>query len=228
MGKYNEYPLSGKQQRNILLAYFIGWTFILPFILLFLLQAIGIDDEAVFMFANYIIGAIVLYFMARPLFKADKMPTFKVLIKTIVIGFFILLFINVVLGTLITSLFSLETSENQKAVLSIQNINPLLYVVMVSVLAPIVEETVFRGVIFRSLRRTKGFWFSALIAGFCFGFIHVFASLLTANFLDMIFLVQYAALGVVFAKSYEDTGSIYACIAMHGVYNFMGFMLTFL
>lgn len=49
----------------------------------------------------------------------------------------------------------------------------LLLVLGAVVLAPIVEEIVFRGVLFQALRRRLGLWPGALISSLAFGFIHV-------------------------------------------------------
>lgn len=48
-----------------------------------------------------------------------------------------------------------------------------LLIVGAVVLAPLVEEVVFRGVLFQALRRKLGLWPGAIISSLAFGFIHV-------------------------------------------------------
>lgn len=84
------------------------------------------------------------------------------------------------------------------------------------VVAPICEETLFRGFIFTSLRNWKGPWASALITGLLFGIVHGFSA-------PAVDLLPLAALGVALCLLYRWTGSLYVCIAAHSVNNSLAF-----
>jgi uncharacterized protein len=81
-----------------------------------------------------------------------------------------------------------------------------------TVLAPICEETLFRGLMFRSLSNWRGPWPAALITGALFGAVHG----LSAPLAD---LVPLAFLGVLLCGIYQWTGSLYPCIALHVLNN---------
>ena len=81
-----------------------------------------------------------------------------------------------------------------------------------TVLAPICEETLFRGLMFRSLTNWRGPWPAALITGVLFGAVHG----LSAPPAD---LLPLAFLGVLLCGIYQWTGSLYPCIALHVLNN---------
>lgn len=78
------------------------------------------------------------------------------------------------------------------------------------VLAPLLEEAVFRGYLYRVLRERFGVGGGALVSGALFAVVHV----QPANVLPL------TALGVLFALTYEATGSLRAPILAHALWNF--------
>jgi membrane protease YdiL (CAAX protease family) len=85
------------------------------------------------------------------------------------------------------------------------------------VLVPIVEEFVFRGVLFGWLRQRFAFMPAALLSSAVFGAFHVRpeAAIVTG------------AIGFVLAWLYEKSRSIVPAILMHQVYNSLTFLLSF-
>jgi membrane protease YdiL (CAAX protease family) len=79
----------------------------------------------------------------------------------------------------------------------------------VIVVAPIAEELLFRGFLFRVLRMRMGFWLAALIDGVLFGLVHG----------SLVIVPVLAFLGVALCWVYERTGSLFPCIAIHVLNN---------
>ena len=88
----------------------------------------------------------------------------------------------------------------------------------VSVIAPIAEESVFRGVIFTSLRESWGEGWAIVASGVLFGAIH----------LDPLVMIPTALLGMLLARVYSSTLSLWASIACHATYNAVSLGLAFL
>jgi membrane protease YdiL (CAAX protease family) len=84
------------------------------------------------------------------------------------------------------------------------------------VVAPICEELLFRGFIFRSLSNWRGIWPAAVITGLLFGAVHG----LSAPAVD---LLPLAFLGFVLCLVYHWSGSLYPCIALHVLNNAIAF-----
>jgi len=85
--------------------------------------------------------------------------------------------------------------------------------VMVLALAPIAEETFFRGFVFGGLRRRWGIVWAALASGVLFGLMHLQAGA----------IVPFTAIGVVFALAYSYTGSLLPSIWAHLAFNSVSF-----
>jgi uncharacterized protein len=88
--------------------------------------------------------------------------------------------------------------------------------VLVCVIAPVGEEFLFRGYMFRALRNWKGLMPAAVISGVVFGLIHALSA-------DPIALLPLAVLGVGLALLYHWSGSLYASMALHALNNAIAF-----
>lgn len=84
------------------------------------------------------------------------------------------------------------------------------------VIAPIVEEVVFRGFVFQALRSAMPVGVAAAVSGLLFGVVHVFGS-------PVEFIVPLAVLGTILALIFWRTGSLYPCIALHALNNCIAF-----
>jgi membrane protease YdiL (CAAX protease family) len=83
---------------------------------------------------------------------------------------------------------------------------------LTTVIAPICEELLFRGFIFRSLSNWSGPWPAAAMTGILFGLLHG----LSAPAVD---LAPLALLGFLLCAVYHWSGSLYPCIALHAINN---------
>jgi uncharacterized protein len=92
----------------------------------------------------------------------------------------------------------------------------LLSAWLTCVVAPICEEFLFRGFIFRALYNWRGLWPAALITGLVFGSVH-------AGSAPAVDLMPLAALGFALCLLYRYTGSLYPCIATHCLNNCIAF-----
>jgi membrane protease YdiL (CAAX protease family) len=89
-------------------------------------------------------------------------------------------------------------------------------VILVTVVAPICEEFLFRGYMYPALRRGVGVWGAAGVTGLLFGAVHAISS-------PAGFLVPLALFGIGLCLVYEWTGSLYPCIALHALNNSIAF-----
>lgn len=82
------------------------------------------------------------------------------------------------------------------------------------ILAPFVEELVFRRLFFFALRQKIGLLKATLISSLIFSFIH----------LDIAIIVPAFIVGVALALIYERTQSLVVCTAVHGGINVLNFL----
>jgi hypothetical protein len=91
-----------------------------------------------------------------------------------------------------------------------------LSALLTTVIAPICEETLFRGYIFAALSKWRGWLPAAAITGMLFGGVH-------AGSAPVADLIPLAVLGFALCVLYRRTGSLYPCIAAHSLNNSLAF-----
>lgn len=91
---------------------------------------------------------------------------------------------------------------------------------LVIAVAPVAEEVLFRGFMYRGLRNSVGPWVAAVAVGAIFGLIH----LTDADTAPLVPLL--AVLGALMCVLYERTGSLAAPIALHVLNNTLAFSLA--
>lgn len=86
------------------------------------------------------------------------------------------------------------------------------------VLAPLTEELLFRGCLYRFLKSKLPLVFALLLSGVLFALVHF----------NLLSLLPLFFLGVILAYAYERTGSIKVPILIHGIFNANTIMLIVL
>lgn len=125
-----------------------------------------------------------------------------------IIGFF-MVFVGQSIGAMIENALGIKQgSENTADLLSIANVAPIA-VIAIAFFGPILEEFVFRRVIFGSLVQTTNFWVAALVSSIVFALIH----------LDFSHIIIYAISGFIFAFLYYKTKRIITSIIAHMMLN---------
>lgn len=126
----------------------------------------------------------------------------------------------IVLNIIVMTICNKGNSVNQATLEAL----PKWYSIPMAVIwAPIVEEVIFRGVLRRIISNNTAF---IIVSAIIFGFLHTLAEATLFNFFVM--AIPYAAIGGFLAYVYTKTNNIVSNIACHGIYNFVGAMLTLL
>ena len=99
-------------------------------------------------------------------------------------------------------------SENTQAILKLIQAFPLVLVIS-SIIGPILEEIVFRKIIFGSLYKRFNFFISALISSVVFALAHM----------EPVHILLYASMGFTFAFLYVRTKNIFVSMFAHVAMN---------
>ncbi|MDO5111509.1 MAG: CPBP family intramembrane metalloprotease [Clostridia bacterium] len=89
--------------------------------------------------------------------------------------------------------------------------HPLIFACTVF-LAPVMEEVIFRGLVYTRLRQAMPQWIAMLLSALLFGLMHG----------DPLWIAYAFLLGCVMAFIYEKSGSLWGSILFHGVFNLFG------
>jgi membrane protease YdiL (CAAX protease family) len=144
-------------------------------------------------------------------------------LSTIVIGV-ALVYAAVIAGNYLLQLFGVsETSQNEMAIQSMFQDDPLILWLLfftLCVAAPITEEIVFRKAIFGFVEPKWGLAPAILVSALVFGMMHVLGGG------DWIQIIPYALMGGAFGYIYHVSGkNLWVVIVMHFVNNFIVFLL---
>lgn len=99
--------------------------------------------------------------------------------------------------------------------LEINAANPVLMIFCVGIFGPLVEEVLFRGMVFGKLRRVFSFWPAALISGAIFGLYHM----------NLVQGIYAGVFGIILAYVFEKTETIWGCYLLHAFFNLSSYVI---
>ena len=161
---------------------------------------------------GFTLGMIVILMLLRSEMGAQREPGVATVGQTIIwsiLGIFMAFIGQMIAANIEVYIFHIETSsENTENIMKITEIAPLFSIITV-IIAPILEEVVFRKIIFGTLYKRMNFILAGIISAVIFGLIH----------LDPTHLLIYTAMGLVFAYLYVKTKRIIVPIIAHAGMN---------
>lgn len=170
-------------------------------------------------FTVYACGMPLIVLLAYRIPKTDiprrKMKWWQFLLGLIMC--YSLVYVSNLIGTVVTTLMSLFTgsSAENNLIEYVSNGNMFLNFILMVVVAPVVEEYVFRKVLVdRTVRYGQGV--AIVASGLMFGLFH-------GNLNQFAYAV---VLGAFFAFLYIKTGNLKITIGMHAIINFMGSVIS--
>ena len=175
----------------------------------------------IYFLVNFIsVVAIFHRFLGRSLQAAWKnIP--KCLIS-VLIGFGVYYWGTILVGLLITWIDPNFANVNDQAVTGMVQENPWIMGVCTVCFVPVMEETLYRGLIFQQLQR-KHRILAYIVSTVVFSSIHVVGFIGSANWATLLLcFVQYLPAGIALALAYERADTIVAPILIHMIINQIG------
>jgi membrane protease YdiL (CAAX protease family) len=124
-------------------------------------------------------------------------------------GVFLAFFAQAIAANIEMLLFDIKPgSENTERLIEIATLTPL-FILVTSILGPILEEIVFRKILFGTLYKRFNFFIAAIISSLIFAAVHF----------DFTHLLIYTLMGLVFSFLYVQTRRIIVPIAAHTIMN---------
>lgn len=131
---------------------------------------------------------------------------------------------SILVSALILWILPDYSNYNNNAVLGIMGENPAFLILMSVILAPVIEECLFRGLVFGNLRRCSRVLAYAVTA-LGFSAIHVVGYLGVLSPLEVaLSALQYLPATLVLCGLYEQTDTIWSPILLHAVINLINFL----
>ena len=125
-------------------------------------------------------------------------------------------------GLIVMAIFNLtinhfspnEIANNEEAIRSYISASPIIMIINTAIMAPLLEELVFRKS-FRCIFKNK--YIFVLVSGIVFGALHVIFSI--DNVYEYLYILPYSSLGIALAYMYYNTDNICCPINMHSIHN---------
>lgn len=116
-------------------------------------------------------------------------------------------------------LFDSHTNLNDMTIAAQITSAPRMTVLIVVLLAPFVEEVLFRGLVFGCLREHSRV-LAYIVSCALFALAHVWSAAMSSwDFGYLILMIQYLIPAAVFAYSYEQSGTLWTSILLHAFVN---------
>lgn len=156
------------------------------------------------------------------LFKLNKKDYIKKIISYFVIFLVVKYGVALFSSLLLVMLGSdLVTSENQETVVTLAKTMPFMMMISTSLLAPFVEEGIFRLGIKKIINNKYLF---ILVSGLVFGFMHIFPTELPL-YVALIESLNYVTMGLLLAYIYNETDNIYVVVIIHALNNLLSMLM---
>ncbi len=194
---------------SLLLSFLFGW---------FGWQADGFRFNAVYFCVNLVVIVLIFHrFLWTSLCRIGK--KFWPFIQALILGFVLYYAAMFLLGLLYSWLFPELANPNNESVSTLASAHYGAMVVFTVVFAPIVEETLMRGLIFGSIARKSRVW-AYIVSIVAFAAIHVwqYVGHVSAGTIALS-AIQYLPAGVALGWTYEKASNIWAAILLHAAVN---------
>lgn len=205
-----------------------------PLILVKPIRTTTADFENVFSFVIYLIFTLVMIYLMKPSLQLDyplikKHSKSEIFNKT-VSGVFTIFVVNFI-AALASQLLSLilrvpqEISQNQLSInRSLSSPWMILMVITAVLLAPVMEELVFRKAFFALIKNQRT---ALIVSSVIFGLIHVTTELFSGDIsLALVTGLTYIAGGISLGLIYmSNKKNIYIPILVHMAYNLVGMLI---
>ena len=140
-------------------------------------------------------------------------------LSTLLLGLLVFYGANELLYRVCNVLFDSRTNLNDTTIAAQVASAPRMTALIVVLLAPFVEEVLFRGLVFGCLKDRSRI-FAYLLSCALFALLHVWNAAVSQWDLGyLILMLQYLVPGLVFAWAYEHSGTLWTSILLHALVN---------
>lgn len=168
--------------------------------------------------------AILLIFR-RFLLKNIHFTHWKRTLATVPLALGVYFAISLLTSSIILLIDPNFANQNNNAIMSILDSDPVFVFIMAVLMAPVIEESLFRGLIFGNLCRVNRL-LAYLITILAFASIHIVGYLGTMSPVDVLLSVlQYVPAGIVLCAVYQLTDSILTPMLLHGCINLIAYLV---
>lgn len=170
--------------------------------------------------AYFVINCVMIWVIFHNfLLRSFRAIRFWELVQALILGFCLYYAGNLLFGWIVELLGITIVSFNDETIMGLISQNKWVMVLCSVLLAPIVEETLVRGLLFGVIRRKSRIAAYAVTIVF-FAVLHVWQYLLAYDFKSVLLAaLQYIPAGIALGWTYEKSNTVWAPIFLHMTIN---------
>ena len=223
--KATSYMTSAEQIAGVIL--FVIYLLVLPFVtapffrLLERLWGANISPAVENMIYYYLLFAVTLIIFHRFIARTSRLLVDNLTgaIKTLVLGLVALYGLNELAFRLINLVLGNQTNLNDHTISAQIQDAPRVTALIIVLLAPFVEEVLFRGLVFGNLRH-KNRMTAYIVSALLFALLHVWQfAVVQQDITYFLVMLQYLVPGAVLAWAYEHSGTLWTSVGLHAAAN---------
>jgi len=166
---------------------------------------------------SFVLVLLIMLKFLRASFS-DMLDDFWLTVQSLILGFVlyrVLIWVAVILMTQVMT----QDNPNSEAIATDLATDLRAMIIVTAVLAPIIEEALFRGAIFGTIRQ-KSRVAAYIVSVLLFSAFHLWDNLVFSfQWETLILIVQYVPPSIALAWCYERSGTIWAPILLHSMIN---------
>lgn len=213
---------------GIFLALLLGYLFIPEILAYILYKSFDVDILVASCIGNisFVFILFVVYYSMFSEKIKDYFSHFSKYLKLSMKYWGLGLVVMIVSNLILSYIFSGDIAANEEINRTFITGSPIFGFLFVVLLAPFVEEMIFRFGLRKITGRSKYF---PLISAIAFGVPHIIAGISGSfgfnDLLQFLYVIPYGALGYAFGYIYNETDNIFTSMTAHAIHNFMCFIV---
>lgn len=182
------------------------------FLLSGMIFSFGFDSIVSSILTNIIVSVLGCFYVRRFFVNDCRPVNAGMVVFSIVFLFFIWLFSQITVTWILNHIRDVQFEQYQ----SIVEGNPIGYLFLALIFAPIAEEILYRGMLFNSLCRVFSSGVAYFVSAFVFAIMHG----------TIVHMVIGFVCGIMLALVYHYTGKLWMSIVVHMIYNSLSLFAT--
>jgi membrane protease YdiL (CAAX protease family) len=223
-------PLSNTTVVIMLVTYFVAYFWVIPLIMY------AIDDFIMPGFSTNVTVDVILHtsltllflLMGSKLFQESNKHWTKAAFYVPILAAAFMIYGGALLSQAAQALSGQSDSLNQDVLFEMFKTHKASMMVQAIIFAPVVEEIIFRGVIYRHFKRSGRYLIPLIISTLLFATMHSLNAILLQQWADLWYIPVYAFMGLILTFTYEKTQNLYSSIFLHCINNTISIVAMFL
>jgi membrane protease YdiL (CAAX protease family) len=190
------------------------------------IELTNIEINAIYYSIGFVLITVFMFKFLKASFHDlcdNKINTLKGILLGYLINLAMLYIVSIVLAVVLKGEIA---NPNNDAAIELAEIDPNIMTAISVFLAPFVEEVLFRGIAFGTIRNRSRI-LAYVVSALLFSVYHLFSYFLTElDWTVFIYALQYLPGSIALAWCYEKSRNIWGCIFLHMLINFVSISLS--